>query len=462
MAFDTIDQLDESQTGSIDALHALHDALLPGTVRNALQTGFFRERWADCDLAHINRHTLRYLPTIDKESIRAAGETAQNRAGVVCNDVLTSGTTGNPLVTIRSDREQKFIQQFITRQLHAQPVRCYLRGLHFTNPYHGHLINVPAPIHNHRISVYDAGSFAYARKTLLHSHKDANVAAQCSVLSGLERCLRAFTLDTMAHYPEGFPATGLRLVVSYSQYLTSKWRQRFEDTWRVPVIDGFSVSEVFGSANQCLQCGWYHFEPYVVPEVLGAHSGKVIEEGAGLLALTALYPFQQAQPLVRYLTGDLVEVTHAASCRPGTTSIKPLGRARYGVPAPGSDAWLLAPAAILEAVDEIPEVKRIPRFADVDQVTDPYAIGHPKYRTTCTAKAASAIEIKVELALAQNVSTRRRGAIAGDVIQHLAQRNVRLQEALREGQVLLAVECCDEVRPDMIAQAHSGGVWSPA
>ncbi|MDM5179168.1 hypothetical protein PO883_18390 [Massilia sp. DJPM01] len=462
MVVDKPDALDDSQLASIDALHALHDALLPGTVANALRTDFFRECWAGCDLAHIDRRTLRHLPTIDKESIRAAGEAAQNREGVVCNDVLTSGTTGNPLVTIRSDREQKFIEQFVTRQLLNKPVRRYLRGLHFTNPYHGHLISVPAPIHNHRISVYDAGSFEYARRTLLHSHKDADVAEQCSVLSGLERCLRAFTLDTMARYPEGFPPTGLRLVVSYSQYLTRKWRQRFQDTWRVPVIDGFSVSEVFGSANQCLQCGWYHFEPYVVPEVLGAHSGEVMHEGAGLLALTALYPFQQAQPLVRYLTGDLVEVTHAASCRPGTTAILPLGRARYGVPEPGSDAWLLAPSAILEAVDDIAEVKRIARFADVEQVTDPYAIGHPKYRTSTAHGKADALEVKVELALAREVSGQRRAEIASDVMQHLAQGNIRLQGALRKGTVSLAVDCCDDVRPDMISQAHSGGVWSPA
>jgi hypothetical protein len=452
---------DDSQLGSIAALHAFHDALLPVTIQNAIKTSFFRDRWADRDLEHIDRTRLATLPTIDKEDIRAAGEAAQNRAGVICNDVLTSGTTGNPLVTVRSDREQTFISEFVSRSLNGNPVARYFRGLHFTNPYHGHLIRVPAPIHSHRVSVYDSGSFDYARSTLLRVHNDANVEECCSVLSGLERCLRAFTLDTMVRYPDGFPPTKLRLVVSYSQYLTQKWRERFEKTWGVPVIDGFSVSEVFGSATQCLSCGWYHFEPFVIAEVIGADSGDVLLEGAGLLALTALYPFQQAQPLIRYLTGDLVDVTHTASCRPGTTSIKPLGRARFGVPKPDSDQWLLTPASILEAVDEIPEIKRTPRFADVDQVMDPFAIGHPKYRTRWT-NDTQGLQVKIEIVLLPDVSAGRLAEIVSSIIRDVTNANAPLQVALQEGTVSLVVVPCDDVRNDLISQAHSGGVWSQA
>lgn len=138
------DAFDDSQRDSINALHALHDALLPATILNALETSFFRERWAGCELNHIDRTRLAELPTIDKEDIRTAGEAAQNRTDVVCNDVLTSGSTGTPLVTARSDREQRFIRDFFTRQLHEHPVGRYLRGLEFTNPYHGHLIGVRA------------------------------------------------------------------------------------------------------------------------------------------------------------------------------------------------------------------------------------------------------------------------------------------------------------------------------
>lgn len=448
---------------SAGALSAFHDALLPGTIQNALRTAFFREHWDGCDVRFIDRVGLAQLPTVDKEDIRSAGKAAQNRAGVVCNDVFTTGTTGNPLVTVRSDREQKFIKGFFSRRSGGrwESDGRRLRGLEFSNPYHGHLIEVPAPIHMHRVSVYDAGSFDYGRRILIESHDDANVDARCSMLVGLERCLRAFTLDTAARYPDGFPSTSLLAIVTYSQYLTDAWRRRFEDTWGAPVIDRFGVSEVFGGASQCLGCGWWHFDPFVIPEVVGAHSGDTVTEGVGLLALTALFPFQQAQPLVRYLTGDLVEVTHESSCRPGSTSIKPLGRAQFGVPEPDGDAWLVTPASVLEVVEEIPEVSRIPRFADVDQVTDPCAVGHPKYRTQWVRRA-SGVQVEIQLEISRGVPESRRADIAAHVGEEVAKRNPRLRIALRRGVAAVTVAMCDEVAPDLIAQAHSGGVWSPA
>jgi hypothetical protein len=320
---------------------------------------------------------------------------------------------------------------------------------------------IPGPIHYHSVSVYDAGSFDYGRKTLLRSHNDANVEERCSVLTGPERCLRAFTLDAISRYPNGFPKTALRLVVSYSQYLTENWRRRLEDTWGAPVVDRFGISEVFSGASQCLNCGWYHFEPFVIPEVIGRNSCEVLLEGAGLLALTALFPFQQAQPLVRYLTGDLVDVTHELSCRPGTISIRPLGRACFGVPECNSDRWLITPVSVLEAVDEIPEIKRTRRFADVDQVTDPWAIRHPMYRTHwCNGELE--VEVKIELALSSDITERRRTEIMSNVLHEVTRRNARLQIALQEGTASVAVSSCDDVDPDLIAQAHSGGVWSQA
>lgn len=454
--------LDPSQYGSIQALHAFHDALLPGTIANALATPFYREHWSACSIQDVDRSVLASLPLVEKEHIRAAGEDAQNRAGVICDDVFTTGTTGNPLITARSDREQKFIADFFVRILSERPPAPLLRGLEFKNPYHGHLIRVPGSIHYHRVSVFDAGGFDYGRATLLRSHNDANVEQRCSVLMGLERCLRAFTLDTLREHPDGFPDASLSLVVSYSQYLTQAWRSKLQQAWGAPVVDRFGVSEVFGGASQCLRCGWYHFEPFVIAEAIGAHSGEVVASGQGLLALTALYPFQQAQPLVRYLTGDLVEVTATGSCRPGTTAIKPLGRARYGVPQPDSDRWLVTPASVLEAVDEVREIERTPRFAGVEQVRDPYAVGNPKFRTRWSRRDG-AVAVKVEAALARGLSERRRADILAEVRRDIVRRNPALAAALGDGGATLEVDACEDIEEgDLIAQAHSGGVWSAA
>ena len=454
--------LDPSQRDSIQALHGFHDALLPQTIANALKTDFYREHWSGCDLRNPSRALLASLPTVGKEHIRKAGESAQNRTGVICNDVFTTGTTGNPLITVRSEREQRVIADFFGRILRERPAKRLLRGLEFKNPYHGHLIRVPGSIHYHRVSVYDAASFEYGRATLLRSHNDANVEERCSVLMGLERCLRAFTLDTIERFPSGFSQTALRLVVSYSQYLTAAWRQTLQDTWRAPVVDRFGVSEVFGGASQCLNCGWYHFEPFVIPEVIGAHTGKILSTGRGLLALTALYPFQEAQPLIRYLTGDLVEVTHDLSCRPSTTAIKPLGRARYGVPEADSDRWLVTPASVLEAVDAIADVERTPRFAGVGQIRDSFAIGNPKFRTTWKREERG-LQVKVELVLARDLTDSRRAEILANVERQIVRNNVLLDHAIQSQAASLLMQTCEDMAEgDLISQSHSGGVWSDA
>jgi hypothetical protein len=211
-----------------------------------------------------------------------------------------------------------------------------------------------------------------------------------------------------------------------------------------------------------LNCGWYHFEPFVVPEVIGAHTGVVLSSGVGLLALTALYPFQQAQPLVRYLTGDLVETTTELSCRPGTTAIKPLGRARYGVPRPGSDQWFINPSSVLEAVDEVQEISRTPRFAGVSQIRDPYAIGHPMYRTRWSNDGLG-VRVTIAFVPAPGVSDARIAELCTHIRNRVIGMNASLEQDVQERAVIIEVHPCSDIEEgDLIAQAHSGGVWSDA
>lgn len=104
---------------------------------------------------------------------------------------------------------------------------------------------------------------------------------------------------------------------------------------------------------------------------------------------------------------------------------------------------------------------RIPRFADVNQVADPYAIGHPKYRTSWRDDGAG-IAITIELALSHDVADARRAQIAAAVVAELTAGSAPLRRALHDGAASLRVDYVDALRPDLISQAHSGGVWSPA
>lgn len=436
----------------LGAIRDLHDTLLQPTLANAARTPFYRSLWHGIGVGGLTVETLSELPIVRKDDLLDAGRDAQVRQGLVCNEVFTSGTTGVPLVTVRGDREQRYIHDFFLEVNRAARPRRLLRGLQINNPYHGYHVGIPTPIHFHRIGIYDSGSFDYGRSVLASRHEDDLVEPRCSVLLGLERCLRAFTFDTELRHPAGLE-TKLSCVVSYSQYLTASWRRRLENTWSCPVVDRFSVTEVFGGASSCAACGWWHFDPFVMPEVVGAENETVVVEGRGLLLLSALYPFQEAQPLVRYATGDLVETTSSESCLPGTVAIRPLGRARFGVRIPGTENWLLTPASVLEAVDDVQEVARVPRFLDSEQVSHPFAIGHPKYRVSASA-ADRRVLIRLELQLRDGVDAHAFGVVSSRVRDRLLVANPTLGRELALGSCVLDVVRVSDLRPALIAHAE--------
>jgi hypothetical protein len=254
---------------------------------------------------------------------------------------------------------------------------------------------------------------------------------------GLERTLQAFAHYTLKRYPEGIHSR-LQRVTPYAQYLTRRARQLFERAFRCRVLDRFGMSEVFGGASESAQCGWYHFDPCVIPEVVLASSRQPITEGIGVLLLTSLFPFQEAQPMVRYHTGDLVEVTHTRSSRPGELAIRPLGRARYGVPSVEPDEWLLVPAQVYEVVDAAPQIRRSPLFRDSAQVEDPAAVGHPRYNSEYSDSGGKR-GITINIEVVSRLGPRQRDALRSEIHEEILRNSTPLKEAISRGRADLRV-----------------------
>ncbi|MGD1855540.1 MAG: hypothetical protein ACFB2W_14955 [Leptolyngbyaceae cyanobacterium] len=415
----------------------IRSELLPLTFENALRTEFYRSFWKGINTDRISLSTLSALPLVSREKIVQAKHLAQVREGLVCDEVLTLGTMGNPFITVKGDWEQKFIKAFFDVRKDTKNHQKRKRVLKFNDPYHGYHVKIPNSFHCHRLGIYDAGGFDYAREILRRTHSETTIESRCSFLVGLEPFLRAFTIDTIEKYPEGFDSA-LEVVISSGNFLTKKWRSQMEYVWQVPVIDTFSMSEVFGSATQSLMCGWYHFDPYLIPEVVSSNTLLPIKEGVGILVLTALYPFQEAQPLIRYITGDLVEVTHTLSSKPGELAIKPLGRAKFGVPLPDSEQWLLTPASVWEVLDDLPAVARKPKFRDSKQVRDPELTGSPLY-SLCWKKSNKTIQIMLSVYLKSTVSSNQFPGLTQSIIKNLVSMNEPLAEYMDSGVVQLQV-----------------------
>ncbi|MFL6262800.1 MAG: hypothetical protein ACJ76Y_24130 [Thermoanaerobaculia bacterium] len=420
----------------------LKPVLLKETIAFARTTKFYRQLWQEIDLDRIDLESLSYLPIVTRSQIRAAGDEARVREGAICNEVFTSGTTGPPLITLRGDKEQEFISSYFSL-VAKQHSGSKLRGLKFIDPCHGYHVRVPVPIHFHNVSIYDAGSFDYAREVLSTEHREIGIENRCTILLGGGRCLRAFTLDTANRF--GRIDSSLERVVSVGHYLTRRWRNFIEETWGAPIIDCYSLSEIFGGATQSLACGWWHFDESVIPEVVDTQSRHTMTEGIGVLVLTSLFPFQQVQPLVRYMTGDLVEVTHSRSSIPGCLSIRPLGRLSHAVFSRDGRTCLLNPASLVEALDAMPEVARSPLLRDSNQVSDNFIIGLPRFALE-TVDESNRRAIRICIALGEGFRTegdRRR--LRQKICHQLLDKNLDLTRAVDCGEVTLVITYDDQI-----------------
>lgn len=441
--------LRQGQTETSGSLREFHEALLPATLANALRTPFYQERYREFDIGSLGLDEFDCLPFVSKREVRLAGDRARNRDGQLCDEIFSGGTTGDCFVTLKGSREQAYIRKFYRHVFDAEYSRPLKRALQINNPYHGHLVAIPVPMYSHKLGIYDAGSFAYGRRLLSHRFEGEEAEERCTLLVGLERALRAFTREAQRD-TQGPPDHSLQAIISYSQYLTPSWRRRHESFWGCPVLDRFGMSEVFGGATEEPACGWYFFDAVTLAEVVVPQGDTAIMEGMGELVLTALYPFQEVQPLIRYRTGDLVEVTHSRSSRPGRLAIKPLGRMRYGVRRePDSSEFLLTPNEIFEVMDEIDNLARMPRFQDSPQVSDPVSIGHPIYATSAQY-LGNKVQVNFQVAIAgicSNEQCRRA------VEEGLLQRSPTFAAAVEEGSADLCVQVCDFIAPDLISHA---------
>lgn len=74
------------------------------------------------------------------------------------------------------------------------------------------------------------------------------------------------------------------------------------------IVERYSLAEIFGGATRTQASGSFVSDPHVLGEVLDEQDRAVDHGAVGELTLTELYPFVQMQPLIRYRTGDLVQL----------------------------------------------------------------------------------------------------------------------------------------------------------
>jgi hypothetical protein len=296
----------------------------------------------------------------------------------------------------RGANEQAFVWQFMAAQAQAGPMP-QTRPLHvvLANAYHGTLTPMPTRAYVMSVGVHDRAQASQARHVLETTYDLPGVAPRATVLSGTERMVKALTAYLIA---DRFDLAGssVRRVDLFGGHVTPRCKVLLGRLWNAEITDHYSLTEMFGGASEVGVGGPWIFDPHVIAEVVHPRTNEPVGVGeVGVLLLTSLYPFTQAMPLIRYVTGDLVTVVAPVDA-PGGLQVRYAGRTvRSIIDADGQTVQpLLLSGPLYEAIEALPDVAIAPRFAELGDDIGLELTGDHRY-----AVRAGAESITVELGL---------------------------------------------------------------
>ena len=152
------------------------------------------------------------------------------------------------------------------------------------------------------------------------------------------------------------PTGQVGYVSSGGGFTTARQRALARELFCATLIDTYSLTEVFAGARYCPGCNGYHFDQFVVDELLEVGGDRRVTEDVGEVVLTPLVPFTRRFLLVRYRTGDLAEAVRA-DCAAGDVTYRFKGRVANAVDLNGGGLWV-GSGDVLNALDGIAEVRR--------------------------------------------------------------------------------------------------------
>jgi hypothetical protein len=230
--------------------------------------------------------------------------------------------------------------------------------------------------------------------------------------------------------PASFGVTSLE---GYGAALPVPWRDRLRAAWNADYQDLYGLSEVkLSSARQCPICHAYHHTMPIVAEVVDPITRQPLSDGVGELVLTELVPYAQAQVLVRYLTGDLVEI--AEPCIAFGAGFHLVGRASRSavIERPAAPPVVVGELQVIDACSRLPDIAYgIPSWA-------PWGIDCGSVRCHVVAFGKT-IAVSAALRYPRDLFPKRVQDIADTIDQTLRSRVAGLRQALDAGDAELAI-----------------------
>lgn len=223
---------------------------------------------------------------------------------------------------------------------------------------------------------------------------------------------------------------GIRGISTTGFRLSPHWRARVKEAWGAPVFDNFSLSELPSAALECTACGFNHWlPPPVWPEVIDPLTHRPLKRGVGVLVVTTLWPCVQAMPLLRYWTGDLVELgPRCAEAK--AQGIRFRGRERQSL------GLLVAAQDVVDALEAEPLVARHPHPVEQLGLVRSVDCGAVKYEL---ARVKRDVVVRVELKFDPKAYPAEADALGWRIAHALlgASLSLRRLERARKGELVI-------------------------
>jgi phenylacetate-coenzyme A ligase PaaK-like adenylate-forming protein len=433
-----------------DATREFRDDLLRRTVAWCSErSAFYRERFAGVAGSFRGLEDLPRLPVLTRD------EVAAHERELLCEPVqpaciqYTTGTTGTPLHLFRSPAEIAFIGKFYGEQVRERLATGEARPLHLslTSAYHGQPTPVPAWAYAVFAGIYDRTQAQQARSLLEREFELPGIEPRITAVVGGDILVKSLTAYLVAAGVD-LAALPVHTLVITGGYVSRARKRLLGDLWQARVQDRFSLSEVFGGALECGLGGPWIFDTEVVPEVVHPRTLQPIDRGIGALAMTGLYPFMQMMPLVRYLTGDLVEVAGHPDRGDLDLLVRFLGRARRSIVDAGGPEVvpLLLSSPLHDVVEGFPDIAATSRFADLGAGPHLELAGKLHYEVS---SGPGTIDLRLGLRYPPWHYPERVTELITRLRQQLYQRFPELAERVQRGELALRVSAAPaaEVTP---------------
>ena len=447
----------------LSGVERLRRQLLVDTVRNGLNLPFYQARWPAVDLTEAEIvEGFSALPIIDKADIIYHQMDLFRPGEANCYRVShTSGTTGAPLYRLRSLRDVQFVGRFVTALTRDRISRRGWFSLSTDQAPLAHRSAIPYPTGSPviRCSIWHRNHFSRFVELMESTNEVAGISGRVRelLLTSHEFLMLTSVLAERGLVPRE------RFVIDtawiFGGFVSQPTMERLSEFWDpVAIVDTYSMCEVLGSARSCMRCGWYHFGLFAFPEVVDAVTEEPLFEGEGILVLSELFPFVRDHPLIRYWTGDLVEVTQS-DCDKSNISIRYLGRVpmrrgrvirqpgffaesdaseavMMGEP-PGLPHIVVRPVPLINLLNSIDAVARRPLDGLGGGIRDPLRLGRPRFSINVGSGSQPAVELRV--LCERSCSPTDRNNLSRKVGTEILRQNPELRRFVSAGRVRLEV-----------------------